>query len=102
MQILEKIIELRNARNWTEYRLSEEADIPQSTISSWYKKDMLPSITSLEKVCKAFDITISHFFAEEDSLIEVTVEQKEMLKKWNILNKKQQEAVINLLNSFTL
>ena len=100
MRILEKITELRNIRNWTEYRLSEAADIPQSTISSWYKKDMLPSITSLEKICNAFGITLSQFFMEEGSPVELTKKQQELLDKWTLLNRRQQDAVINLLNSF--
>ena len=49
MDILEKITKLREARKWTEYMLSEKSGLAQSTISSWYKKNMLPSITSLEK-----------------------------------------------------
>ena len=100
MQILERIMELRNERNWTEYRLSEAADIPQSTISSWYKKDMLPSITSLEKICDAFGVTLSQFFMKDGSPVELTERQLEMLNKWTLLNRQQQDAVINLLNSF--
>ncbi|HCG33115.1 MAG TPA: transcriptional regulator, partial [Ruminococcaceae bacterium] len=33
----------REARGWTEYQLAERSGLPQSTISSWYKKGMTPS-----------------------------------------------------------
>jgi len=99
MNILTKITQLRMDRNWTEYRLSEESFVPQSTISSWYRKDMLPSISSLEKICKAFGITMSQFFASENELIELTNEQKEMLEKWNCLSDKQKKALLQFLDN---
>jgi len=37
-----------------------------ATVSSWYRKNMVPTIPSLEKICTAFGITLSLMFAEED------------------------------------
>ena len=99
MDILSKISRLREARHWTEYNLAKEADLPQSTISSWYNKNMLPSITSLEKICKAFGITMSQFFASGSENFELTKEQKEMLEKWNALNNAQKRALIQFLEN---
>lgn len=36
--ILSMIRQTREARGWTEYQLAERSGLPQSTISSWYKK----------------------------------------------------------------
>lgn len=41
--ILSMIRQNREARGWTEYQLAERSGLPQSTISSWYKKGMTPS-----------------------------------------------------------
>lgn len=62
MDVLARIIELRDARGWSEYQLAEKSGMAQSTISSWYRKRMLPTIPSLEKICDAFDITLAQFF----------------------------------------
>jgi len=97
VDILKRIIELRDARNWTEYRLSEEANITQSTISGWFCKNKNPTISSLEKVCKAFGITLSQFFAEGEEPIVLTEEQRRMFDKWNSLEKEQKEAFLNLI-----
>ena len=59
MEILDKITQYRLERNWSEYQLAERSGLTQSTISSWYRKNMLPSIPSLEKICDAFGITLS-------------------------------------------
>lgn len=57
--ILETITKYRLERGWTEYQLAERSGLPQSTISSRYRKDMVPSVPSLEKICNAFGITLS-------------------------------------------
>lgn len=49
MNVLDRIVELRTERNWTEYQLAEKSGLTQSTISSWYRKDVSPTIPSLEK-----------------------------------------------------
>ena len=45
MNVLDRIVELRLERGWTEYQLSQQSGITQSTISAWYRKNTLPSIT---------------------------------------------------------
>jgi transcriptional regulator with XRE-family HTH domain len=80
MDILNNITKLREERHWTEYQLAERSGLTQSTISSWYRKNMLPSITSLSKICDAFGITISQFFFDDDD-------------SNRILNKKQQQLI---------
>lgn len=69
MDILKRIVDLRTERNWTEYQLAERSGLTQSTISSWYRKNMLPTIPSLSKICDAFGITLSQFFLEDESKI---------------------------------
>ena len=57
INVLERITELRESHHWTEYQLAEHSGLTQSTISSWYRKQMLPTIPSLVKICDAFGIT---------------------------------------------
>lgn len=97
--ILTAITDYRQARNWTEYQLAERSGLPQSTISSWYRKNMTPSIPSLEKICTAFGITLSQLFAEGDMPVSLTESQRHLLKCWARLNSEQQAAVLALLNT---
>lgn len=100
MDILERITLHRQARNWTEYALAEKSGVPQSTISSWYSKNMTPSFSSLEKICIAFDMTISTFLSNS-SLVELTSEEYDFFKKWTLLTNEQKNALEILLNAFT-
>lgn len=100
MNILEKIIELRQRRGWTEYQLAKQADIPQSTISSWYRSKIMPTIPSLEKICSAFGITMSQLFLEEENCVTLTQPQKTLLKKYNALSDSKKESLDLLLDTF--
>lgn len=95
--ILKEIERLRLDRDWTEYELAKHAGLSQSTISTWYRKQQIPTIHTLEKVCKGFNITLSQFFAEGDDAISLTEEQKVLLDNWSALNARQQEMILNLL-----
>ena len=98
--ILAAITSYREARGWSEYQLAERSGLPQSTISSWYRKNMIPSIPSLEKICTAFDITLSQFFAMEDDLCcELTEVQKILVEETAKLSKDQQTALVAFLKT---
>ena len=79
--ILSTITAYRQARGWTEYQLAERSGLPQSTISSWYRKSMIPTVPSLEKICEAFGITLSQLCAADDAPVALTPKQREMLNR---------------------
>ena len=89
----------REAHGWTEYQLAERSGLPQSTISSWYKKGMTPSFSSLEKICDAFGLTLSQFFADGEDRLALTADQRSMLDKWNCLSPGQQKALLTFMDS---
>ncbi|MBR3077511.1 MAG: helix-turn-helix transcriptional regulator [Oscillospiraceae bacterium] len=97
IDVLARITEYREARGWTEYQLAEKSGLPQSTISSWFRKGMMPTIPSLEKICNAFGITISQLFAREDELVALTPAQRRLLESWSRLDDEQQAAVFQLI-----
>lgn len=99
MTVLDRIMQLRIERNWTEYRLSEESGIAQTTISSWFRKNITPSIPSLENICKAFNITLSEFFAFDNQPVILTENQRELIDNFSRLNVSQQKIIIELIDN---
>lgn len=95
--ILAAITEYRLERGWTEYQLAERSGLPQSTISSWYRKNMVPSIPSLTRICAAFGITMSQLFSEDDTPVSLTDSQRKLLENWSKLSKEQQEILFQLI-----
>jgi len=96
--ILKTITEYRTERGWTEYHLSERSELPQSTISSWYRKGTVPTLASLEKICTAFGVTLSQILAENGDPVTLTTEQRELLERWTRLTPEQQEVIFQLLD----
>lgn len=98
--ILKKIDDERMKRNWSEYSLAKNADLTQSTISTWYRRNLQPSVASIEKICKGLGISLSEFFNDESSYMYLTPQQNEILELWEALTPAQRDSVINMLKSF--
>ncbi len=96
MNTLERLRQLLEDRGWTEYRLSKECGLSQSTIGNIYRRNTTPSIDTLEIICKAFGITLSQFFAETD-MVELTPELKSLFDGWVSLTPEQKAAVQNMI-----
>ena len=95
--ILSAITQYRLERGWSEYQLAEHSGLPQTTISSWYRKNMIPTVPSLEKICSAFGITLSQLFAEGEDVVVLTESQKKLLEVWSRLTEEQQAVVFALI-----
>lgn len=100
MDVLDKITQLRLERGWSEYQLAEKSGLTQSTISSWYRKNMLPTIPSLSKICDSFGISLSQFFLENDgNTIQISDQQKCLLEYAAKLGPEQYRALLEFLKS---
>lgn len=99
MDVLAKIERLRKERGWSEYELAKRSGVAQTTLSSQHRKNHLPTIPTLEAICKAFGITMSQFFADSNVPVDLTDEQREMLEKWNALSESQKRALLSLIES---
>ena len=98
--VLSKIQKERQKRGWTEYALAKNSELSQSTISSWYRKDLEPSLASLERICNGLGITLSQFFSLDEYNRGLSHEQTALLNMWEKLSPEQRSALLNLLNSF--
>ena len=100
MNILDKITQLRLERGWSEYQLAEKSGLTQSTISSWYRKNMLPSIPSLSRICDAFVLTLSLFFLDEEGhIVQITDQQRRLLEYAAKLDSEQYSALLGFLKT---
>ena len=49
---------IRNAKGWTNYRVSKESGVPQSTLSDWKRKGSTPDINTLTRIADALDVLL--------------------------------------------
>ena len=94
----EKLRELLDQSGWTEYRLARNAGLSDSTIINIFKRNTVPSIPTLEAICKGFGITLAQFFAEGE-MVEITPELQEIFRAWRYLTPEQKEALLHLMDT---
>ena len=80
MDVHVRLRQLLDERGWTEYKLSKQCGLSESTLANIFRRNTMPSISTLEAICRGFGITLSQFFAEGD-LVELTPDLKEMFKQ---------------------
>lgn len=97
MDLVKRISELREERHWSEYHLAKEAGISQSTLSNLINRGNNPSIYTLEKIARAFGLTLSQFFNVEEEAMYVTGTQKELLEYWNCMDRIQREKALSYI-----
>ena len=69
-----------------------------STVINIFKRNSVPSVDTLEAICKGFGITLSQFFAE-DEMVELTPELKEIFDCWVKLTPDEKELVLNMIKA---
>ena len=99
MDVKERLIQLQQQRGWTDYKIAKEAGLSSNTVSNIYRRNNVPSLPTLEALCKAFGITMAQFFAADD-LVELTPEIRELVDKWTALTDEQKAAVWQILKSY--
>lgn len=98
MIIQERIQKLMKERGWTEYKLAQMSGLSQSTISNLFRRNNAPTMSTLEAVCKAFEISMSQFFAEDGEDSRMSEEQELLFAKWSTLTPERRKTVLELLD----
>jgi len=83
------------------YNLSQKADLSQACISNWFNgRNYEPSLSALEKVCNGLEISMAELFCtDEDTMLPIDNQTKELLLGWQKLSTKQKEAIMMLIRS---
>ena len=98
MDVLSKIRLLQGERNWTDYKLAQEADISQATLAAIFQRGTPPKVDTLQCICNAFGVTLAQFFLEDEKIEVLSAPEKQMLAAFRKLSPKQQQALISLFD----
>ena len=100
MDTHERLRRLLKERGWTEYRLSKNSGLSESTIANIFKRNTVPSIATLEAICNGFGITLSQFFADGE-MVEMTPDLKALFESWTVLTPEQKDAALRMLRAMS-
>ena len=99
MDTLAKLRELIQERGWSEYRLAQECGLNVSTIANIYRRNTMPTISTLEAICSGFGISLAQFFSE-GNMIEVTPALEQLFDAWKPLTTEQKKIVLLVAQSY--
>lgn len=99
VNILNRIEELRKEKNWTRNELAQNAGLSSGMIYQWYNSPRIPSLKTVEELCQALDISLSFFFADNQSE-KITAKQNKLMQVARKLSEKQIDTLIDVGNKF--
>ena len=99
MDVNERIRVLMNERGWTPYRLAKESGLSDGTVGNIFRRNTVPSMATLEAICRGLKITLSQFFAD-DTMVELSPELKELFDNWVALTPEQKQLTIQIMKAF--
>ncbi len=100
MNVIERIDEIMKKQDLTDYQLSKLSGLSTSTISNMRKRNTIPSVATLEYICDALQITLSQFFADDETKeYPVTPKQKELLDYYILLSENQQNLILEIIKN---
>lgn len=91
MDVIEKLNFLKEQRHWTNYRIAKEINLPQSTVENIFRRKTNPRIDTLEILCKAFGLTLSQLFVEDECSSYLNDSQVEIINLWIHWTKKKKK-----------
>ena len=93
--IPERMNELCERKKISRYQLSAMTGISQSALSSIVKKKTIPTLITLNKICKGLGISLSEFFenGERRRSGNISEDQREVLDLWDTLTKEEQRFI---------
>lgn len=69
MDVLKRINELMTAQDLTDYQLARSSGLSDSTISNMRRRHTIPSVYTLEQICRALNISLAQFFADKNTVM---------------------------------
>lgn len=91
--IIDRVERLRQQKNISRYRMALRSGLSQSSISNLLNRRNVPSIQTLEKICKGLGMTLAQFFSADNERPDLTEEQSHVLDVWDQLDEMEKARV---------
>ena len=101
MDVIRRLNDLRLERDLSVYRLAELSGINQSTLANTFSRGTIPSIMHLEMICDTLGITLSQFFAEKETPMTLTPNEKDLIENYRKLSPKIQKDICSLVEGIS-
>lgn len=93
-KVFERIEELAQKKHLSLYRLAKDAGMPYSSLNNIMHRRTCPTVSTIEKLCKGLNITLSEFFNFQSYPLNDTslsLEEDELINKYRNLSTRKKE-----------
>lgn len=91
--IIERIERMCKERHLSRYRLAQRSGLSQSSVTNLLNRKNVPTIFTLEKICKGLGITLAQFFSADSIRLDLTEEQERFLSDFDKFNDEEKARV---------
>ena len=99
-KVLARIQQLLTFNQWSLYKLAKESGLPYSSLNNLIHRGTCPTISTLEKICHGFDISLTDFFDfPKNPLRNETISEEEqcLINAYTSLSQKDKDLLIAYL-----
>lgn len=96
---IHRIQQLCAEKGWTTYKLAQYSNIPYSNLNNIFNRGTQPTVSTLEKLCSGFQITLGEFFTTDTPSLpaySLSPAEREIIESYRKLNKNDKK----LLNAY--
>ena len=101
MNIGERLKSIRQSKNISIYKLSQDSGVSESHIRNLEKGEKRATVETLEMLVKNLNMTMSEFFNENDTLSYLVPDEKILLSYYRTLPNETARAVIEFCESLS-
>ena len=98
--VLSKIKEILDTREWSLYKLAKESGIPYSSLTSLYQNNNQPTLVTLEKLCNGLHITLGEFFSDDTPYREIkdsyTEDERDLIDEYRKLRRGNKKVLLEI------
>ncbi|MDE7478277.1 MAG: helix-turn-helix domain-containing protein, partial [Lachnospiraceae bacterium] len=88
-------------KHWSLYKLAKEAGMPYASLSNIFNRKTVPSIPTLDRICKGFGINLAAFFEYDKNPIELkglSAAEQDIINSYRVLSVKDKELLTAYLD----
>lgn len=98
----EKLKQLRKEKNLSQVEMANILNVHQTAVSQWEQGRTTPDMQTLIKIADYFQVTVDYLLGKNSETVDsynfLTVSEKQLIKKYRLLDQHGQKAVNSVLD----
>ena len=99
MDIAGRLKQIRTAKGYSVYKLSQLSGVSETHIRDLERGDRNPSLDTIDRRARTFGISLSELLSEDEAVSYLTKEEKEVLEHYRMMPQTSRQALLAFLKT---